>query len=700
MLRIELFKPLKKYFVITTSILLFIYGCGGGSESPSSPSPNYSINGTVSGMDNIRSLDLSLGSENLTISQNGNFSFTQLLEEGVEYEIEIEREPARQDCEITNETGVINNIDVTNVEIVCSDDETIPLFALDRLHKIRLTMSVEEWRALELDTLRSNYSINDASGPAFSWTSWTHSEIYRQADFEYLDDQGGVIASVENVGFKMQGNTSRRYPVDYDSNPAKPRRFSFAIKFDEKFDEDESVYSCVDINGVPASVGPGLPCLGIIGQNIPDYPEADDRVFMGVEKLRFRYNKHDPSYQREVLTHELMNRIGLPVARATHAQVELIVTGTGQTLYGQPLPQTYNMGVFTMVEQVDKPFLKRYYDENDYLFKVGPPGNLAGSSVVDTNCDPYEDTVIYYNENFCVIGVEKSDPESAEEWLGTANYLNQDYVNTPINQEGSEGNISQFLPYKPDYDLKTKKKSVSEAREALREFAQFVQTNPSVTQLGEQFDIPGFIKAQAAEIVVGAVDHYVRVANNYYLYYNEPTEKWIYMPNDLDYTHIDRPAPNCAEDPTIEVCNGYFNPRTFADTIAIRAFPSGDHPHWAGEPFYPNDPPILWNLVFSDENNKARLYEEIQGILDSFFDWSIIGPLLQERKNRLHQAIITTDAADPGSNPTGLTISCNEQYNPEEIEGNEAGFCDPSRASIRRFIEERRTVLLQEISEN
>ena len=275
MLRIELFKPLKKYFAISSSILLFIYGCGGSSEAPPSPSPDYSINGTVSGMDDIRSLDLSLGSENLLISQNGNFSFTQRLKEGIEYEIEIEREPARQDCVITNETGVVNNIDVTNVTIICSDDETIPLFALDRLHKIRLTMSVEEWRALELDTLRSNYSINDASGPAFSWTSWTHSEIYRQADFEYLDDQGGVIASIENVGFKMQGNTSRRYPVDYDSNPAKPRRFSFAIKFDEKFDEDESVYSCVDINGAPASVGPGLPCLGIIGQNVPDYPESN-----------------------------------------------------------------------------------------------------------------------------------------------------------------------------------------------------------------------------------------------------------------------------------------------------------------------------------------------------------------------------------------------------------------------------------------
>ena len=89
-----------------------------------------------------------------------------------------------------------------------------------------------------------------------------------------------VLGSVPKVGFKMQGNTSRQYPVDYESNPAqpRPRRFSFAIKFDEKFDEDESVYACIDANGTPASVGPGLPCLGIVAQNIPEYPEADDRI--------------------------------------------------------------------------------------------------------------------------------------------------------------------------------------------------------------------------------------------------------------------------------------------------------------------------------------------------------------------------------------------------------------------------------------
>ena len=685
---------------IETLLISFLISCGGSSPSGQPPIPTYSISGVINGMDNIRSIGLSLNSENLSVSQNGSFSFNQQLTEGNAYEVDIEREPARQDCTIVNEAGVVGQNNVSDIEISCSDDESAPLFKLERLHKVRLKISLEEWRALELDTLRSNYSISDARGPAFSWTSWTHSEIYRQADFEYLDDQGVLLGSVPKVGFKMQGNTSRQYPVDYESSPVKPRRFSFAIKFDEKFDEDESVYACIDANGTPVSVGPDLPCLGIIGQNIPEYPEADDRTFMGVEKLRFRFNRDDPSYQREVLTHQLLNKIGVPVARATHAQVEFVITGAvGQTLYGQALPQTYNMGVFIMMEQVDKPFLKRYFDKNNYLFKVGAPGNLASPNVVKTDCDPYEDSIAYFNVNFCVIGVEKSDPDSAEEWLGTSNYLNPNFVNTAINQNGSSGNVSQFLPYKPTYDLKTKKKSISDARIALREFAQFVQTNPSVAELGQKFDIPEFIKAQAAEIIVGAVDHYVRVANNYYLYFNEHSNKWVYMPNDFDYTFIGVPGPDCNNNPTIEQCTATFKIEAFTDTIEMRVFPSDNHPDWAGKPYYLNYPPRLWNIIFSDESNKAALYQEIQIILNGFFNWSIVGPLLQERKNRLHQAIVTTDAAIRPAILDGGT-GCADVYNPEEIEGDETGFCNPARASIKRFIDERRLVLQQEINEN
>ena len=43
------------------------------------------------------------------------------------------------------------------------------------------------------------------------------------------------------------------------------------------------------------------------------------------------------------------------------------------------------MGVFNMIEQIDKPFLKHYFDENGYLFKVGAPAiSLSPTSLIPT----------------------------------------------------------------------------------------------------------------------------------------------------------------------------------------------------------------------------------------------------------------------------------------------------------------------------
>ena len=128
--------------------------------------------------------------------------------------------------------------------------------------------------------------------------------------------------------------------------------------------------------------------------------------------------------------------------------------------------------------------------------------------------------------------------------MGEANNFNPAFVNSNINGEGELGNLSQFVPFKPTYDLKTKKKSLDEARAEFQDFVAFVQTRPNAELLAQRFDVNGFIKAQAAEIVLGAVDHYVRVANNYYLYFNPSSERWIYIPTDFDYTLIDTPGPN------------------------------------------------------------------------------------------------------------------------------------------------------------
>ena len=50
---------------------------------------------------------------------------------------------------------------------------------------------------------------------------------------------GGIDLGFEKAGFKMKGNTSRQWPEYWyeegdDNWTAKPKRFSFGIKFDEE----------------------------------------------------------------------------------------------------------------------------------------------------------------------------------------------------------------------------------------------------------------------------------------------------------------------------------------------------------------------------------------------------------------------------------------------------------------------------------
>lgn len=658
--------------------------------------PIFFISIGIDSLDTYRNMDIELSGcfiaqndvecneddELLTIAENGLFTFQAGLETGAAYSLKVDRDPGRQDCALELMEGVVGSSDKT-IDVACAADASAPLFALDKMHKIRVSMDVDEWHRFVLDTERARYSTGDANGNISEWTSWSHSEIYRQVDFEYLDADGTVIEKFEKVGFKMKGNTSRQWPEYWydqggDNWTAKPKRFSFGIKFDEEFDEDEGVYSCIDATGQSAAVE-GAPCYFRVGKDHAEVPENDKREFMDVDKLSFRFNRDDPSYQRELLAHDILNSIGVPAARVAHANVEFHISGDGD-FYGRGLPQTYNMGVYQMVEQIDKPFLKRYFGKNGYLFKMGGNADLAGSAEVDNNCIAYEDAVTYIDPNFCQIGVEKSDPESREEWLGTANYLNPQFVNSDINDGGED---SQFRPYKPAYDLKSKKSSIADGRVLLQDFMNFVQTYPSAVTLADHFDIPGFIKAQAAEIVLGAVDHYVRVANNYYLYFNPLTDQWVYMVNDFDFVFRD------SHDISMGLPSWF---AAFRDIAGTYAFPSAGKVDWASRELGSVDP-ILWDIVFSEQSNKEALYSDIKEILDNHMDWNVIGTKLAARDALVTAAIRQTDA--------GLPDGCGFIYNPAAINATaDTTLCDASDLSIKQFIALRRETLYQELQEN
>ena len=620
--------------------------------------------------------------ELLTINENGLFTFQYGIPAGNGFELSIDRDPGRQSCDLALEESVMDYLDITIVA-TCQADSSAPLFSLDRMHKIRLTMVIDEWHRFVLDTERARYTTGDANGNISEWNSWTHSEIYRQVDFEYLDDEGNTIESLDKVGFKMKGNSSRQWPEYwYDKGngnwTVKPKRFSFGLKFDEEFDEDEGVYSCIDASGEPAAVE-DHPCYSRIGKNLDEVSENDGREFMDVDKLFFRFNRDDPSYQRELLAHDILNSIGVPASRVAHANIVLDIVGEGD-FYGKPLPQSFNMGVFQMVEQIDKPFVKRYFGKNGYLFKIGGNADLSGAKEADTSCVKYEDTLIYVDPNFCEIGVEKSDPDSREEWLGTENYLNPEFVNSDINDGG--GN-SQFRPYKPAYDLKTKKSSIETGREMLQNFMAFVQTYPNSDSLSEQFDVAGFIKAQAAEITLGAVDHYVRVANNYYLFYNPLVEKWVYMVNDFDFVFRDSHTLSGG----LPV---WFS--AFRDIASTYALPSPGKIDWASRELGSVNP-ILWDIIFSEQDNRDLLYSEIKSIMENNLNWDSIKTKLDTRDALVRDAILSTDAGSPDG--------CEWIYNPEAIDAPEsAALCDAADISIKQFIELRIQTLTSELEEN
>ena len=639
---------------------------------------DFELSGCFISIDDPECLE---GDELLTIDENGVFSFEGGLETGSSFELKVDRDPGRQECTLDIEEGIIGSEDQT-IAVSCQPDASAPLFTLDKMHKIRLTMTIDEWNRFVLDTERARYTTGDANGNISGWNTWSHSEIYRQVDFEYLDAEGNTLERHDKVGFKMKGNTSRQWPefFYYDDNgnlTAKPKRFSFGIKFDEEFDENEGVYSCIDSTGVPGAVA-GHPCYGRVGKDLEEVPENDGREFMDLEKIFFRYNRDDPSYQRELLAHDILNSIGVPASRVAHANIELNIIGDGY-FYGKPLPQSFNMGVFQMVEQVDKPFLKRYFGKNGFLFKVGG-GDLAGSTEVNPNCVFYEDAITYIDTNFCQIGVEKSDPESREEWLGSNNFLNPSFVNSDINDGGE---VSQFRPYKPNYDLKSKKKSIAEGRILLQDFINFVQTYPSAAVLADQFDIQGFIKAQAAEIAIGAVDHYVRVANNYYLYFNPITEKWIYMVNDFDFVFRNNHPASWGNDSWSSA---------FRDIAGTFAFPASGKVDWASRELG-NVNPILWNIVFAEQVNKDLLYKELKSILDDHMDWETLRSTLSARNALVEKAINETEA--------GLADGCELIYNPAAIDADAGtSLCDFNDISIKRFIELRKTALNTELTNN
>jgi type IV pilus assembly protein PilY1 len=88
---------------------------GGGGGQPST----YSIGGSVTGLTS-GSVTLANGSDSVTQSGNGGFTFPTKLTQGSSYSVTISSQPAGETCIVANGSGTVNSSNVTNVSVSCS----------------------------------------------------------------------------------------------------------------------------------------------------------------------------------------------------------------------------------------------------------------------------------------------------------------------------------------------------------------------------------------------------------------------------------------------------------------------------------------------------------------------------------------------------------------------------------------------------
>ncbi|HND55311.1 MAG TPA: CotH kinase family protein, partial [Pirellulaceae bacterium] len=198
-----------------------------------------------------------------------------------------------------------------------------------------------------------------------------------------------------------------------------------------------------------------------------DFDRFDEKQsFRGAKKLNLNGGPMDPTKAREVLAYWLFSKAGLPAPRTALAEVTLNVPGKFDGEF---------LGVYTVVEQVDKKFLKRHFgDASGLLLK---PEGLRGLPHLGDDLALYEKP---YN----------------------------------VKEGGSEEQWKR---------LHLLTRLVSKADEA--EFRRDIE---------QVLDVDAFLRFLAMNTLLASFDGYIGLGHNYYLYLSPETNKFVFFPWDLD----------------------------------------------------------------------------------------------------------------------------------------------------------------------
>jgi hypothetical protein len=86
------------------------------------PLPTRTVGGSVSGLAGPGLVLENNGGDNLAIASSGPFTFPTALDRGDHYAVSVLVQPPGQSCTVTNGSGVIADVDVTDITVTCVSD--------------------------------------------------------------------------------------------------------------------------------------------------------------------------------------------------------------------------------------------------------------------------------------------------------------------------------------------------------------------------------------------------------------------------------------------------------------------------------------------------------------------------------------------------------------------------------------------------
>ncbi len=242
----------------------------------------------------------------------------------------------------------------------------------------------------------------------------------------------------------------------------------------------------------------------------------------GVKKLNFNNGWSDPTLIRETLAYELFEQMGIPTPRA--AFVDLWINDT-------------HLGLYTMVEQIDKTFLDNHFDDGSgNLYKPEVPAAYLNWTEADLGTESTEQSDDDLDVNLgggklreIMEALGLWEPE--EEFNFPGGMLPRDRLPGGMPGGGmafgQQGNLLQQM------GLKTNENSPDHS--ALFQLLDVLNNEPDETfpeEIEKVLDVDQVLRFLAVSALIVHLDNYIGLGHNYYLY--EVDGKFTIIPWDLN----------------------------------------------------------------------------------------------------------------------------------------------------------------------